>query len=139
MQSLLATSRMAVGLGFLTIPKHVAALFNMPFSPEASIGCRMAGSRDIILGALLYTCYSKQGYRGTAVERPKNGDQHEQHGWTDTQRALLAGVVVDALDVLACWWCYCDGALPLTPALLLGGGAAVLCDIGAYCLYVQSR
>lgn len=127
---------MAVGLGFLTIPHHLAALFNMPFSPEASIGCRMAGSRDIILGALLYTCYSKQG---TAVGKPKPDDQRERHGWTDTQRALLAGVVVDALDVLACLWCYCQGTLPLTPALLLGGGAAVLCDIGAYCLYVQSR
>lgn len=128
MQSLLATSRMAVGLGFLTIPNHLATLFVLPFSAEASIGCRMAGSRDLVLGALLYTCCSESTTSaGTAVGKDK---KKESSGWTDVQRALLAGIVVDALDVLACLWCYCDGSLPLTPALMLGGGAAVLCDIG---------
>lgn len=141
MQSLLATSRMAVGLGFLTIPSHLATLFTMPFSPEATIGCRMAGSRDIILGALLYACCSRSPTSGsTAVGKEKNGDKRElQSGWTDTQRALLAGIVVDALDVLTCLWCYCEGTLPLSSALLLGGGAALFCDIGGYCLYVQSK
>ncbi|OJJ58560.1 hypothetical protein ASPSYDRAFT_956365 [Aspergillus sydowii CBS 593.65] len=138
MQSLLATSRMAVGLGFLTVPNHLSTLFVLPFSADASIGCRMAGSRDLVLGALLYTCCSGSTTTTTSGGAAVGKDKKKSSG-TDIQRALLAGIVVDALDVLACLWCYCDGSLPLTPALLLGGGAAVLCDIGGYCLYVQLK
>ncbi|KAL2818993.1 hypothetical protein BDW59DRAFT_165274 [Aspergillus cavernicola] len=102
MQSLLALSRMAVGLGFLTIPKSFAALFAMPFTPEAAIGCRMAGTRDLVLGALLYTCRSQASTVITNDAKTDVANQQPQRKreWNDTQRALLlaAGVVVDAFD-----------------------------------------
>ncbi|KAL2857618.1 hypothetical protein BJX68DRAFT_263178 [Aspergillus pseudodeflectus] len=141
MQSLLALSRIAFGLGFLTIPGPLAALSRMPFSPEAAIGCRMAGARDIVIGALLYTSLSRSSNPTTTAAdardaKPASARQGPRNRvWSATQGALIAGMAVDAMDVLACLWGYLDGSLPLTPALLLGGGAAVLLDLGVYCWY----
>ncbi|KAL4862805.1 hypothetical protein BDV12DRAFT_178362 [Aspergillus spectabilis] len=135
MQSLLALSRIAVGLGFLTIPRPFATLISMPFSPVAAIGCRMAGGRDIVLGVLLYTSLSGSGPSSAASSTDQKKTAPDQSGSRALQRALLAGIVTDALDVACCLWCYADGTLPATPALLLAGGAALFLDLGAY-LYV---
>ncbi|KAL3442249.1 hypothetical protein BJX65DRAFT_313028 [Aspergillus insuetus] len=140
MQSLLVLSRIAAGLGFLTLPGPVATLFGMPFTPEAVIGCRMAGARDIVIGVLLYTSRDISSNAISADDRDAKTDRStrlgmKNRGWSARQRALVAGIAVDAIDVLACLWCYLDGSLPLTPALLLGGGAAVLLDLGVYCWY----
>ncbi|KAL3489684.1 hypothetical protein BJX62DRAFT_238811 [Aspergillus germanicus] len=139
MQSLLALSRIAAGLGFLMFPGPVATLLRMPFTPEAAIGCRMAGARDIVIGLLLYTSVNSKSHTTSADTRDAKSDSSLQgmknRGWNDTHRALVAGIAVDAFDVLACLSCYLDGSLPATPALLLGGGAAVLLDLGIYCWY----
>ncbi|KAL2800376.1 hypothetical protein BJX66DRAFT_332515 [Aspergillus keveii] len=139
MQSLLAVSRIAAGLGFLTLPGPVATLFRMPFTTEAGIGCRMAGARDIVIGALLYTSLTRSSNATSADTRDAKTNSSRQDPrervWSARQRALAAGIAVDAIDVLACLWCYFDGSFPATPALLLGGGAAVLLDLGIYCWY----
>ncbi|KAL2836928.1 hypothetical protein BJY01DRAFT_238064 [Aspergillus pseudoustus] len=141
MQSFLAFTRMAIGLGFLTAPHTSATLFRIPFTTGAAIAWRMVGTRDIIIGALLYTA------RRSAASDPKVTDssdhgktassphKRDNRAWSFTQRALLAGVVCDAVDVLTCLWCYLDGSLPLTPALLFGAGASLAVDLGVYCLY----
>jgi len=146
MQTLLSISRMAVGLGFLAIPKPLASVFIMPFSPEAAIGCKMAGSRDLVLGALLYTCRSE----GSTILMSKTTDPSEhplfsstgqsqaQLSWNNTQRALVAGMIVDGFDVLSVLWCYLDGTLPIEAAETLGGGASLLLGLGVYCWYYVS-
>ncbi|KAL4878127.1 hypothetical protein BJY04DRAFT_221484 [Aspergillus karnatakaensis] len=133
MQFLLSLSRITVGVGFLTIPQHFATLFSMPFTPEAAIGCRMAGGRDIVLGSLLYLAQSSPKSSSTAVDEKKTATNLIRSNAVRT--ALLAGIVCDALDVLCCIWCYADGSLPGKPAVLLGGGAGLLLDLGLY-LYI---
>ena len=141
MQTLLSISRMAVGLGFMAIPRQLASLFIIPFSPEAAIGCKMAGARDFVLGALLYTCGSQDSTALTSkttspTERfgLSGKDQSQaQRGWNSTQRALMSGVVVDGLDILSVLWCYLDGTLPAEAAATLGGGASLLLGLGLCC------
>ncbi|KAJ0417381.1 ankyrin repeat-containing domain protein [Aspergillus carlsbadensis] len=136
MQSLLALSRIAAGLGFLILPAPITSLLHMPFTPEAALGCRMAGARDIVIGALLYTANTATTTTPATNEKPDTARAGSKNrAWSATQTALVAGIAVDAMDVLACLWCYADGSLPLTPALLLGGGAGVLLDLGVWCLY----
>jgi hypothetical protein len=111
----------------------------MPFTPEAAIGCRMAGARDIVIGVLLYTSLTRStnaiGAGASDAKTDSSRQGLKNSGWSARQRALVAGIAVDAIDVLACLWSCLDGSLPATPALLLGGGAAVLLDLGVYCLY----
>lgn len=147
MQNLLSISRMAVGLGFLTVPSSFSSIFIMPFSPVAAIGCRMAGSRDLILGALLYTCHPPR-FRSHGM---KVTDQSEQtlrtnkmyHDLDSAQEskvrlALTSGIIVDTLDVLAVLWCYLDGTLPAKATMTLGGGAFSLLGLGIYCWHHMS-
>ncbi|KAL3457331.1 hypothetical protein BJX64DRAFT_293206 [Aspergillus heterothallicus] len=140
MQSALAITRIAVGVGFLAIPGTLATLFHMPFTPETAIGYRMAGTRDIVLGVLLYTARSglSKALSASDASGPKaDGANRSQttKGWAESQRALVAGIAADAVDILTSLWCYLDGSLPLTPALLIGVGASLALDMGIYCLY----
>lgn len=50
---------------------------------------------------------------------------------------LIAGIIVDTLDVLAVLWCYLDGTLPAEATMTLGGGAFILLGIGIYCCHWQ--
>lgn len=142
MQNLLSISRMAVGLGFMTIPGPIASIFAMPFSPEASIGCKMAGNRDLVLGALLYTCRPQRSI--STSRKDKNTNSSEQpllpkDGNSSRMRlALISGIVVDALDVLSVLWCYLDGTLPIEAVATLGGGASFLLGMGIYCWYKET-
>lgn len=146
MQTLLSISRMAVGLGFLAAPKSLASVFIMPFSPEAAIGCKMAGSRDLVVGALLYACYSEGspilvGKTTNPSEQPllsSSGQPQTRISWNNTQRALAAGMIVDGFDVLSVLWCYLDGTLPIEAAGTLGGGASLLLGLGVYCMVNES-
>lgn len=146
MQTLFSIARMTLGLGLLAIPKPVAHVFLVPFTREATIACRMAGARDLVLGALLY---ASRPWRSTALmnkttdasEHPllsDNGQFREQIGENHTKRALLAGMVVDGIDILSVLWCYLDGTLPIEAVATLGGGACLFCGLGAYCWYSVS-
>ncbi|KAJ5575228.1 hypothetical protein VI817_005765 [Penicillium citrinum] len=147
MQNLLSISRMAVGLGFLTVPGPFASVFVMPFSPEAAIGCKMAGSRDLVLGALLYYTYRRQSstLRKDKVTNPVeqspllNSEDRAGHSDNSVMRlALISGVVVDTLDVIMVLWCYLDGTLPIEAVATLGGGACILFGMGVYCWHWET-
>ena len=46
--------------------------------------------------------------------------------------ALLAGVAIDAIDVVSCLVCFLQGDLPLQAALLCGGAGGLALGMGAY-------
>ena len=142
MQTLLSLSRMAVGLGFLAIPGPFASIFIMPFSPEAAIGCKMAGNRDLVLGALLYYTYRRRystPRKDTVIDPSeqsllsKSGNSEGHSDNSMMRLALLSGIAVDTLDVVMVLWCYLDGTLPVEAAVTLGGGASILLGLGLYC------
>jgi hypothetical protein len=146
MQTLFSIARMTLGLGLLAIPKPVAHVFLVPFTREATIACRMAGARDLVLGALLYASRPR---RSTALinktadpaEHPllsESSQSQEQIGQDHTKRALIAGMVVDGTDVLSVLWCYLEGTLPIEAVATLGGGACLFLGLGAYFWYSVS-
>lgn len=46
--------------------------------------------------------------------------------------ALMAGMAIDAIDVVSCLVCLAEGSLPMEPALLVGGVGCVAFGMGAY-------
>lgn len=52
---------------------------------------------------------------------------------------LAMNIAVDAMDIVACLWCFEQGNLALHPALIFGGGAAMLMDLGIYAMIRRRR
>jgi hypothetical protein len=116
----LATARIAFGsLSFLA-PAPTLSLFRLlpPSAPlslpsptgTALLATRMFGVRDAVLGGLLYTADSPAAVR----------------------RALVAGAVVDGIDVLGCVWAVWNGDVEMLAADLVGGGALVFFAMGLW-------
>jgi hypothetical protein len=105
----LAGLRTGVGISCLLAPATVLRLCQLAAPSSAALSLRLGGVRDIVIGGLLWTADGKSALR----------------------RALIAGAVVDAMDVLCIAWGMWEGELqPGWAALLLGGGAGALCLIG---------
>ena len=146
----LSTLRMASGASFFAIPELTAKAFLVPYTGPVAIAARMAGARDFAVGALLYTCRPKNNRPGasTTASLPNdNGSgstllsRDDSIKLTDNKelrRALLTGILIDALDVLGCLWCYWEGTLPIEGLRALGGGAVIVLGVQIYTFYEVS-
>jgi hypothetical protein len=108
--TLLSTLRIATGSLSLLLPSTTLSLFQMSNPGSALVGMRLFGVRDAILGGLLWTADSPAAIR----------------------RALIAGAVVDGIDVLGLAYGAWQGDLSGLSADMWGGGAAVLLGLGLY-------
>lgn len=162
--TLLSTAREAVGAAFLLAPVFTSKVGLMSISASAILPTRMAGTRDLVLGAL--TFYAARQARLAAKTRDNHGikpgtaaaaaattttttsllnsDSSNNSNNNASAAAvqsnlnmryvLLANIAVDALDVLACVWCLEEGSLGLEGALTMGIGASSLLGLGVYAL-----
>lgn len=150
--TLLSTAREVVGTAFLVAPALTSKMAFLNISASAILPTRMAGTRDLALGAL--TFYAARQVR-RAQNNSNNNDINKHAGTTtaplldnnnnidadklvnsnlNMRHILFANIAVDALDVLACLWGFGDGTIPLDSALVLGIGASGLLGLGAYSL-----
>ncbi|KAI9038853.1 DUF4267 domain-containing protein [Aspergillus affinis] len=115
--TLLSTSRMAGGVLFLLAPKIAAANFSLSYGPSSKVLTHLVGARDLIIGALLFTAHQEK-------DKP--------NGTREVKRALLAGLAMDAAEVITNLICYSSGELSAEPLTMLGGGAVVSFGLGLY-------
>jgi hypothetical protein len=87
--TLLSTLRIGVGSASFLLPSFTCSALFYPVPATSLLAVRLFGCRDLALGVLLATAKSPEARR----------------------RAVLAGVAVDALDVVACVWGYGSGEL----------------------------
>ena len=87
--TLLSTLRIGVGSVSFLLPSFTCSTLFYPVPATSLLAVRLFGCRDLALGVLLATAKSPEARR----------------------RAVLAGVAVDALDVVACVWGYGSGEL----------------------------
>ena len=177
----LSTLRMGVGFTFLALPELAAKLALMPVIPGATLVSRMAGTRDLAVGALtLYVAREAFGKNKTqtnsngivgassaSASAAKHGTNASspllnavtEHGaasaatTTTTTNAhhrqginahvlgpvLAMNIAVDAMDILTCLWCFEQGNLAWQPALMIGGGAAILMDLGIFAMMRRKK
>lgn len=147
--TILSTLRMGVGLALLAVPSLTGQAFLLAQPPVAStIITRLAGSRDLILGAL--TLHLARGSRSqtkgqSAKPRPDHAvpssplldaegasllHSASNSGDSVMRAVLAANIAVDAIDILSCLWCYGEGNLSLGPTLLIGGGVTTFLGLG---------
>jgi hypothetical protein len=142
----LSTLRMLTGLALLTVPRLAATAFFVPYQPSLALYSRLTGIRDFAVGALLYTAIPT-----TQEQRQKNNANHDDNdapgkpllggeitvngeGMHEVKRALMAGIVVDAVDVVSIMACFAEGNLDIKGVGMAGGGAALFCIWGIWCL-----
>jgi hypothetical protein len=106
---ILATARLVVGASSWLLPYHASRVFALlTLPPQTTIAMRLFGVRDAMLGALLLTA-------GTEAER---------------SRIVLAGLVVDGIDVLSSLVGFGMGEQEPEVAGMVGVGAAILVGLG---------
>lgn len=153
--SVLSTAREIVGAAFLVAPALTSKLFLINASASAILPTRMAGTRDIVVGAL--TFYTARQLRQALKNREHHDTKHTNTAATastplnnnnnnnnvanavtysqlNMRYVLLANIAVDALDVMSCAWCFGAGDMSLDSALMLGIGASGLMGLGLYSL-----
>jgi len=99
--TILAASRMAVGISCFTFPSFTCATFFYPIPTGSNLAIRMVGSRDFMLGAFLFAAKSPEMRRN----------------------AVLIGAAVDALDAAASLFGWAKGEVDGAPTVMFGGGA----------------
>jgi hypothetical protein len=142
---------MASGASFFVIPKLTAKAFLVPYTGPVAIAARMSGARDIVLGALLYTCRPVNSGPGVSITSARASNDNVSESTVlphdglikltinkELRRSLLAAIVVDALDILGYLWCYWEGTLPIEGLGALGGGAVIIFGMQVYSLYKVS-
>ncbi len=105
----LASSRSLFGAAFLLAPEHSSGLINFPFHPNAAHGLRLFGVRDVVVGGLLWS-----------ADTPKLKRQ-----------ALIAGLIIDVIDLISTGVGLWEGTLDNTRAVWTGG-AAVFVALGLW-------
>lgn len=106
---ILASARLLVGASSWLLPYHASRIFALlTLPPTSTVAMRLFGVRDAMLGLLLITA-------GTEAER---------------QRMVNAGLLVDAIDVLASLVGYAMGEQEPKVAGMVGAGAATLVGLG---------
>lgn len=120
----LALARMGLGLGLLSVPATVTRLCLLPVVESDSLIYRVAGSRDLALGGLLwFASASGQQASSGSGEVPKDSS-------VSLRQALIAGVVADSLDFVSTVLCFADGNLASEPAVLFAVGSAAFLGFG---------
>lgn len=142
----LSTLRMASGAFFFASPELAAKTFSMPAAKPVAIVARMVGARDLAVGALLHTCRrgnNSQVLSCNAEARPNNLVSASAllrffsilTNNKELRRALLATIVIDALDSLGYLWCYWEGNLSVDDLKVLTGGALLLLSVQIFAFY----
>lgn len=122
----LALARSLVGVALLALPQTTARIHFLPApAPSSTLLLRLAGSRDLALGGLLWSAS-----RSAQPQSSPASDSQEPC----LRQALIAGVVVDAIDLVNFGACFLDGSLPLRPSVLVGAGATLFLALGLMAL-----
>ncbi len=108
----LSTSRIALGTLSLLFPSPTLSLFQLPIQSPALLPTRLFGIRDAVLGGLLWTADSPAAVR----------------------RALIAGAIVDGIDVLSVAYGMWKGDMDVLAADLVGGAALMVMAMGLWAL-----
>lgn len=111
----LAILRTVTGVALLALPGPTARLFMLP-SASSTLLLRLAGSRDLVLGGLLWSASQ------SATPSSSSSDDTQP---AVLRHALIANAVVDAIDLFAVGAFFAEGSMGLEPTLLVGGGAIV--------------
>ncbi|KAE9368657.1 hypothetical protein N431DRAFT_486141 [Stipitochalara longipes BDJ] len=109
---LLAVGRIGVGTSAFLFPSLTTNLLFFPqpsSSPGSLFNVRAWGSRDALLGALLLTAKTPEARK----------------------RALIAGAVVDGLDVVGAFWGFGKGEMEGMAAGAFSGGAIAFLALAA--------
>lgn len=122
--NVLAIARSGVGIALLALPQTTARICLLPTAASSSLIFRLAGSRDFALGALLW---SASASAPPSISASADG---RKDGVLGLRQALIAGAVVDAIDLVSVGACFADGSLALEPAVLVGAGAALFLGLG---------
>ncbi len=136
--TVLATVRMASGASFFAVPELMSKAFLVPYTGAVAVTARMAGARDLAVGALLYCSRTGQTKDFVSIFRQLHMRTFKLTTKKELRRELLAGIVIDAFDVLGYLWCYWEGSLPIEGLRPLGGGAVVILGVKLFALHQVS-
>lgn len=120
----LAVAGSGVGIALLGLPQSTARMCLLPAAASSSLILRLAGSRDFALGALLWSA-SASAPPSTSASADSGKDSI-----LGLRQALIAGALVDAIDLVSVGACFADGSLALESAVLVGAGAALFLGLG---------
>ena len=125
--SALAIARMLFGGSTLLFPHHVAPFFGIPLAAQTTIVARLFGIRDFILGGLVWTARAddKAASKSAASQE---GNRRE------LRRALVAGILTDAVDLCSAVVGVLDGTLEGPAIGWVAGGAAAMLALGVVTL-----
>ncbi|KAL4864724.1 hypothetical protein BDV12DRAFT_200799 [Aspergillus spectabilis] len=122
----LSTIRMAIGLSLLCIPKFFITNFFpffLPYTGTTAVAARMIGCRDLAIAALFYT-----HRRETSEDKPEESLISNE----TLKQALIAGIILDACDVVGFLWCFGEGMVSGEGLALLGIPAVGMLGLGVY-------
>ena len=143
----LAISRMAIGVAALLIPLPTCSAFLIPVPATATLAVRLAGARDLAIGGLLLhslrnssaaTATKSNGPIGLHQDETKqpllDGQKAKMKSGSDAylRSALLAGMVVDGIDVLSSAACFLEGNVSIEGALVFASGAGLFLGMGSW-------
>jgi hypothetical protein len=125
-----AVLRMATGISLLALPRLTSATFLVPYASSSSWITRFGGVRDFAIGALLYSSRPPS----TPPSNGKPGSNGGEGGVDsrELRRALMMGILVDAVDIMSCAVAYGEGSLPIEAVGLVAGGAALALGLGVW-------
>ncbi|KAF5861975.1 hypothetical protein ETB97_012298 [Aspergillus alliaceus] len=145
--TLLSMGRIAGGFLFLLAPKLDASTFFLPYEPSTAVFSNLVASRDIVIGTLLYTAQEPSGIKNlVSCLSMKPSFFPSVTFWShlflipsaegrpnrDLKRALMAGIAVDAAELVTNFVCFMNGSLSAEGFRALGGGTLVCLGIGVY-------
>ncbi|KAI0103326.1 hypothetical protein GGR51DRAFT_253600 [Nemania sp. FL0031] len=114
---ILATGRILLGVGVLVAPQPMLGAFGLSLPADLILIARLAGIRDVVLGALLWTART---------------NDPTPLGRSDVRRALTAGVMVDTADSMATLYALATGNYDLKNTLTFVAGAVPFIGLGIF-------
>lgn len=108
----LSSIRFLIGTGAVFFPISTAKLFLLEATISSAPYIRLVGSRDFVLGGLLWTS-----------DDPKT-----------TRRALIAGALCDAIDLLGLGLCLYEGSVGTPQAAVFLGVAVPVISLALWAL-----